>query len=177
LTNVIAPRTQITPHSSYGSGAASGATSRNRQDPGATDRRTKSRSTRCEIGENRSEPGEEIMSLKTLSLMAAVVVAACFVAVAQAAPFVVSDPVDVMVTHCGFKLDAAARTDVAVALSGTDKICKLDLAGLAAGSHTLTATAVDIDPVWGRRESVPSANFMVVVPTNPIAPSGLKLQP
>jgi hypothetical protein len=117
------------------------------------------------------------MSVKTLPLLAAIAVSAFSVAIALAAPFVVSDPVDPEATHCGFKMDSAARTDVAVAMSGTAKICKLDLAGLGSGSHTVNATTVDIDPVYGRRESVPSANFTFVVPTAPPAPSGLKLQP
>jgi hypothetical protein len=96
---------------------------------------------------------------------------------AQAAPFVVSDPVDPACTHCGFKTDAGTRTDVAVALDGTAKICKLDISSLAAGSHTVNATAVAIDPVWGRRESVASANFPFVVTTVPVPPLGLGLRP
>ena len=97
--------------------------------------------------------------------------------VAQAAPFIISDPVDARATHCGWKMDAGVRTDVAVVLSGTDKICKLDLAGLATGSHTVSATAVAIDPVWGRQESPASANFPFVVPTTPVTPPGLRLAP
>jgi hypothetical protein len=98
-------------------------------------------------------------------------------AAAQAAPFVVSDPLDTRATHCGWKLDAGVRTDVVVYLSGTDKICRLDLAGLPAGSHTVSATAVAIDPIWGRMESVPSANFTFVVPGSLSAPVGLGLRP
>jgi hypothetical protein len=98
-------------------------------------------------------------------------------ATVYAAPFIVSDPVDTHATHCGWKMDAGARTDVAVVLSGTNKICKLDLAGLAAGSHTASATAVAIDPTWGRSESPASANFTFAVPSLPTVPSGLKLTP
>jgi hypothetical protein len=94
-----------------------------------------------------------------------------------AAPFIVSDPLDPRATHCGWKMDAGTRTDVAAAMSGTDKICKLDLAGLAAGSHTVSATAVAVDPIWGRLESAASANFTFAVPTMPTVPSGLKLAP
>jgi hypothetical protein len=95
---------------------------------------------------------------------------------AVAAPFIISDPLDSAVTHCGWKTDSGIRIDVPVALSGTDKICKLDLSNLVAGSHTLSATAVAIDPIFGRRESVPTANFLLVVPSVPALPSGLRLQ-
>lgn len=98
-------------------------------------------------------------------------------ATAQAAPFVVSDPLDPSATHCGFKMDAQARTDVPVALSGTDKICRLDVAGLSVGSHVVNATTVATDAVWGRRESPASANFTFSVPAVPGAPSGLGLKP
>ena len=98
-------------------------------------------------------------------------------AAAQAAPFVVSDPLDTRTTHCGWKLDAGTRTDAVVYLSGTDKICRLDLAGLSAGSHTVSATAVAIDPTWGRMESPTSANFTFAVPGSLSAPAGLGLKP
>lgn len=94
-----------------------------------------------------------------------------------AAPFIVSDALDPRATHCGWKMDAGTRTDVAVTLSGADKICKLDLAGLATGPHTVSATAVAVDPIWGRVESPASANFTFAVPTTPTVPSGLKLAP
>ena len=96
---------------------------------------------------------------------------------ASAAPFIVSDPVDSRATHCGWKSNADARVDVPVALSGTDKICKLDLAGKAVGTYTITANAVANDPVWGRMESVPSANFMLLVPGQAAPPSGLRIVP
>lgn len=95
----------------------------------------------------------------------------------QAAPFVVSGPLDARATHCGFATDGGARTDIVVATSGTDKICKMDLAGLTTGSHVVNATAVAVDAVWGRLESAPSANFTFAVPTIPAVPSGLKLTP
>lgn len=93
-----------------------------------------------------------------------------------AAPFVVSDPLDPAATHCGWSMDAGTRADAPVAMSGTNKICKLDLAHLSGGSHTVSATAVALDAVWGRRESVPSALFTFAVPTIPAAPVGLGLQ-
>ena len=93
-----------------------------------------------------------------------------------AAPFVVSAPLDPAATHCGWSMDAGTRTDAPVALSGTNKICKLDLANLAVGSHTVTATAVALDAAWGRRESGPSALFTFAVPPILAAPTGLVLQ-
>jgi hypothetical protein len=96
---------------------------------------------------------------------------------ALASPFIVSDPVDPTVTHCGFKLDAGSRADVPIAMSGPSKICRLDIAGVAVGSHIVNATAVAIDTVWGRRESPASPNFTFSVPTIPTAPAGLGLQP
>jgi len=76
----------------------------------------------------------------------------------HAAPFVVSDPIDQRATHCGWQMDGGQRTDALVAASGADKICKLDLASLAGGSHTVNAPAVAVDAIWGRLESPPSAN-------------------
>ena len=100
-----------------------------------------------------------------------------FASQAMTAPFVVSDPVDPTATHCGFKMDTAARADVPVATSGTNKICRLDLAGVAVGSHTVTATVVVVDTIWGRRESPASANFTFAVSAMPPGPGGLKLVP
>lgn len=80
------------------------------------------------------------MSIKTISLLAE----AFAVAIAQAAPFVISDFVDVSVTHGGWKTDAATRVDVTVAQSGGDRICKLDIGAPAAGSHTVSASALPI---------------------------------
>jgi hypothetical protein len=96
---------------------------------------------------------------------------------ALSAPYVVSGPLDPRATHCGWKLDAGARTDVVVHTVADNKVCRLDLAGLPVGSHTVSATAVAIDPIWGRMESVPSANFTFAVPGLPSAPIGLGLKP
>jgi hypothetical protein len=94
-----------------------------------------------------------------------------------AAPFIVSDPLDPRATHCGWQFNSDARVDAPVALSGTDKICKVDLAGRAVGSYTVTATAVAIDPSWGRLESASSAPFVFAVPSVAGAPSNLRLVP
>lgn len=96
---------------------------------------------------------------------------------AVAGPFVVSDPLDDRATHCGWVKDGAPRIDVPVVVTPAGKICKWDLAGLAAGAHTVNATAVAIDPNWGRLESAPSAPFGFSVPTAPKIPAGMALTP
>jgi hypothetical protein len=119
---------------------------------------------------NKQRGGLTMKRLLALSLMLAA-------AYASAAPFIVSDPIDPKATHCGWKFNAEARVDVPVALSGTDKICKVDLAGRAPGSYTINATAVAVDPLWGRMESAPSANFTQAVPGQLGSPSGLVIVP
>jgi len=93
-------------------------------------------------------------------------------ATALAAPFVSSDPVDDWATHCGWQLNEQPRVDVPV---GADKVCKLDLGGLSAGSYTVSTTAVVITPFFSRMESLPSPNFTFSVPGIPSAPTGLHL--
>ncbi len=110
------------------------------------------------------------------TLLTIVFGALCATSVA-AAPFIVSDPLDTRATHCGWKFNTDARVDVPVALSGTDKICKVDLAGKTVGTYTITATAVAVDPVWGRMESAPSANFTLSVPGPLAIPPGLRIVP
>lgn len=94
-----------------------------------------------------------------------------------ASPFVISDPITEVVTHCGYILDSNDKVDVPVADTIGGKQCKVDLQGLAVGNHTVKLTFVNIDPVWGRAESVESAPFSLVKPTNvlTVTPSGLLL--
>jgi hypothetical protein len=96
---------------------------------------------------------------------------------ALASPFVISDPVDPAVTDCGIFLDAAPKQTVPVTLSGTSKICKLDLAGIANGAHTVKATAIVNDPVWGVQESPQTAPLGFTKPASPAAPATLRLAP
>ena len=98
-------------------------------------------------------------------------------AAAQAAPYVVSDPLNPRATHCGWKIGDGERTDVLVHTMGADKICRIDVGSLPVGSHTVSATTVAIDPIWGRDDSVPSANFTFAVPGSLSAPVGLGLRP
>jgi len=96
---------------------------------------------------------------------------------ANAAPFVVSDPTAQTVTHCGVKIDSLTAVDSPVASDTTGKYCKYDLSGLAAGTHIIKATYVNIDPTWGRIESIFSSPLSLTKPEVQIAPSGLVLKP
>ena len=95
---------------------------------------------------------------------------------ALAAPFVTSDPTTQKVTHCGILLDSGTKVDVPVAtVSTTSAICKYDIGAVNVGPHVIKATFVNIDPVWGRSESVTSVPLDFVRPDNAITnpPVGL----
>lgn len=99
---------------------------------------------------------------------------------AIAAPFVVSDPSPdtPQPTHCGLLLDATAKVDVAVAKDANGKAyCQFDMAGIPTGAHTVKATFVLNDPIWGRVESPVSVPLALTRPGSPIAPAGLGLKP
>jgi hypothetical protein len=96
---------------------------------------------------------------------------------ALASPFVISDPVDPAVTDCGIFLDAAPKQTVPVTLSGTSKICKFDIAGIANGAHTIKATAIINDSIWGVLESPQSVPLSFTKPASPAAPATLRLAP
>jgi len=97
--------------------------------------------------------------------------------VALSAPFVVSDPLDPTVTHCGILMDAAAKVVIPVVPDVGGNICQYDLAGISNGSHTVRATAIAADPVFGDQESAESLPLSFVKPGQPGAPGGLKLRP
>ena len=91
---------------------------------------------------------------------------------------VVSDPVDPAVTHCGFFLDGAPKATVPVNVVGAVKNCELTLADtLANGAHTVTATAIINDPVWGVKESPQTPPLSFVKPAAPATPAGVRLAP
>jgi hypothetical protein len=94
---------------------------------------------------------------------------------ASAAPFVESDPTTQTVSHCGVVIDTAAKYDVAVVASA----CKIDISGVTVGTHTIKATFVRIDPIWGRSESVFSLPLTFTRPAAvmPTAPVGLVIIP
>lgn len=99
--------------------------------------------------------------------------------IAIAGPFVVTDPTTQIVTHCGYVLDVDAKVDSPVAVVTGGSMCKIDVSMVAAGSHTIKATFVNIDPVWGRSESVFSVPLTFVRPasTLPNAPTNLMINP
>ena len=95
---------------------------------------------------------------------------------ANAAPFVTSDATTQKVTHCGILLDTGAKVEVPVTtVTPTSAICKYDVGGVTVGSHTIKATFINVDPVWGRSESVTSLPLDFARPDQTIAtpPSGL----
>lgn len=96
-----------------------------------------------------------------------------------AAPFLVSDQTLQEVTHCGFILDSAAKIDVSVVSVAGGKICKIDLQSVTVGNHTVKLTFVNIDPVWGRAESVESSPFLLTRPSSSVTntPTGLAIIP
>ena len=98
---------------------------------------------------------------------------------ALAAPFVVSDPTTQIVTHCGLYLDAASPVDVPVVKTATGANCKFDINSVSTGVHTVKATFINIDPTWGRSESVTSAPFTFIRPASTMAnsPTGLAISP
>jgi hypothetical protein len=117
-------------------------------------------------------------SMRRLGIGLAVLLLAMFAwwQVAEAQPFIISDAVDARATHCGFKYGTAARVDVPVGTNAAGaKICKDDIGPLAAGTYTVNATALYIDPVQGRPESAPSTNFTFDRLAPPAAPAGMRL--
>jgi hypothetical protein len=92
---------------------------------------------------------------------------------AQAAPFVEATVVSGVVS-CNVVLDGGAKVNIpATALK-----CRYDVGAVAAGSHSVTMTAVSAsDPVWGTQESAPSAPLNFTRPALVTAPSGLVLVP
>lgn len=95
------------------------------------------------------------------------------VGVAQAAPFVEATVVS-GVASCNVILDGGPKVNVlATALK-----CRYDVAAVAAGSHSVTMSAVTAnDPIWGALESAQSAPLNFTRPAAATAPSGLALVP
>ena len=112
--------------------------------------------------------------MKKLFLIA-ILMAAPYV---SAAPFITSDATTQKVTHCGIVLNNGTKIEVpVVSVSATSAICKYDVGGVAVGPHTIKATFINIDPVWGRSESVFSTPLDFERPAQviPTSPSGLGL--
>ena len=98
--------------------------------------------------------------------------------VVYAAPFVVSDPTLQGVTHCGYVLDGGVKVDSLVSVSPLGKSCKIDIGAVGVGNHSITASFVNIDPTYGRQESVQSAPLDFTVPAKSLNGTGvLRLVP
>ncbi len=111
-------------------------------------------------------------NLKLLSLFALLVLPLYV----YSAPFVTSDATTQKVTHCGILLDTGEKVEVPVTtVTPTSAICKYDVGGVTVGTHTIAATFINNDQLWGRTESAQSVNFTFVRPNNDIAnpPTGL----
>lgn len=115
---------------------------------------------------------------KILAFLAVLV----FVPVARAAPFYSVDVV-VGATSCGITIDAQPKITVAVktvavsAARPTGVYCEYDVAGLAPGVHTITATAIAVaDPVYGTQESPATPPLTTTKPAAPAVPQNPKLQ-
>ena len=90
--------------------------------------------------------------------------------IATGAPFVISDPLALGVTQCGVyvDIDRILTSPVVAAVGGN--ICKYDLAGIGAGPHRVTMTAITVnDTMWGNQESEKSSPLAFTVPGTPAA--------
>jgi hypothetical protein len=94
---------------------------------------------------------------------------------AWAAPFVESDVTTQIVSGCGVQIDTAAKYDTPTLA----KACHIDISGVTVGTHSIKATFFNVDPVWGRVESVYSLplSFTRPVAVMPVAPTGLVITP
>lgn len=110
-----------------------------------------------------------------LILAAALAVAAFS---AHASPFLVSDPYSGTIPpgatlSCGIYMDAAAK----VVSPTVGSACHYDIATLAPGQHTVTATFILVDPVQGTLESAQSTPLAFTRLAAPTAPANVKLAP
>ena len=118
------------------------------------------------------------MKILSVLVLMALCLLALSVGVVYAAPWVVSDPTLQGVTHCGSVLDGGVKVDSMVAVSPLGKSCKIDVGAVGAGNHSIASSFVNIDPVWGRSESVLSAPLDFTVPSKNLNGTGaLRLVP
>lgn len=101
---------------------------------------------------------------------------------AQAQPFLTSDPYPASSTpkptHCGVYLDTAAKAEFTVVADASGTYCKVDLASVGTGSHTVKLSYIVKDATWGSLEGPLSSPFAFVrLPGPGSAPTGLGLQP
>lgn len=105
----------------------------------------------------------------------ALLIAACAALslAAHAAPFLVADAPDGADRCAVAGLPASVAPSVAVQ-AGTPPTCRWDLAGIAPGSYSVTATASNT--VWGQT-SGPSSPFVFQRPSSTSTPASLRLAP
>lgn len=96
---------------------------------------------------------------------------------AFAAPFLEADLSDQSTTHCKLSLDGGAFGPEVPVTATTPKLCRVDMSGTAVGAHSAVLVAVADDPIWGRRESAPSAPFAFTRPGVATPPGGIRLVP
>jgi hypothetical protein len=97
---------------------------------------------------------------------------------AWAAPFLVSNPETVTLgtgQTLTFSVQGLPSSIAATNLAPVSGALHLDLAGLAPGSYSVTATACLNDPTWGQECSAASVPFVFTVPVAPSVPAGLGL--
>ena len=113
-----------------------------------------------------------------MKILSVLCLLALSVGVAYASPFVVSDPTLQGVTYCGSVLDGGVKVDSIVAVSPLGKSCKIDVGSAATGNHSITASFVNVDQVYGRVESAMSAPLDFTVPGKSLNGTGvLRLVP
>ena len=106
-----------------------------------------------------------------LALLAAVATPALAVTV-------VGDLPDQTTTHCAFRFNGGAwGSDMPVVTISGQRLCAVDVSGIAEGAHTVDAKAIKNDPLWGRLESVPSSPLAFTRPAAPAAPVSTRLAP
>jgi hypothetical protein len=96
------------------------------------------------------------------------------------APFVISDPLTSGVTQCGVFLDSIPKVTIpvtAVTVPTVGNICRFDIGTVTSGPHSITMTAIAVDPVFGSQESPQSVPLAFTKPAVPTVPSNLKLTP
>lgn len=95
------------------------------------------------------------------------------------APFLVSAPIQDLVTHCSYTLDSNAKVDFPVDVSQEGNRCKIDLSDVSPGIHIVKLTFVNTNPLWGRSESEETPPFTFTRPSSTLEmnPSGLVITP
>ncbi|MGO9020049.1 MAG: hypothetical protein ACLQVJ_17065 [Syntrophobacteraceae bacterium] len=120
--------------------------------------------------------------MKRATFLAVILVLACFSPVLAAGPYLVcpkytyTPPTtgDTLTFNVSGLPSAIAATNIPPDSTGTYGFA-LNLAGIAAGSYTVTAQACNNDPIWGQACSVQSPPFSFTVPAAPSSPSTLSV--